>query len=78
MERADSDSSRVQQELQDSKDQNELLEFRILELEVRPTIVQFEISILLNIGKGLVTRALYIQHISQRCESVLWKKTLKA
>lgn len=30
----ESESSRLQQELQDSKDQNELLEFRILELEV--------------------------------------------
>uniref|UniRef100_A0A8C5AZ84 Janus kinase and microtubule-interacting protein C-terminal domain-containing protein n=1 Tax=Gadus morhua TaxID=8049 RepID=A0A8C5AZ84_GADMO len=35
MERTESDSSRLQQELQDSKDQNELLEFRILELEER-------------------------------------------
>uniref|UniRef100_A0A8C5BTR1 Janus kinase and microtubule-interacting protein C-terminal domain-containing protein n=1 Tax=Gadus morhua TaxID=8049 RepID=A0A8C5BTR1_GADMO len=33
--RTESDSSRLQQELQDSKDQNELLEFRILELEER-------------------------------------------
>uniref|UniRef100_A0AAY4CAF3 Janus kinase and microtubule-interacting protein C-terminal domain-containing protein n=1 Tax=Denticeps clupeoides TaxID=299321 RepID=A0AAY4CAF3_9TELE len=31
----DSDNGRLQQELQDSKDQNELLEFRILELEER-------------------------------------------
>lgn len=31
----DSECSQLQQELQDSKDQNELLEFRILELEVR-------------------------------------------
>lgn len=30
----DSECSQLQQELQDSKDQNELLEFRILELEV--------------------------------------------
>lgn len=30
----ESECSRLQQELQDSKDQNELLEFRILELEV--------------------------------------------
>lgn len=30
----DSECSRLQQELQDSRDQNELLEFRILELEV--------------------------------------------
>lgn len=35
MEKLDSESNRLQQELQDSKDQNELLEFRILELEVR-------------------------------------------
>ena len=62
MERTESDSSRLQQELQDSKDQNELLEFRILELEVRPTIVQFEMFILLIIDKRLVTRAFYIQH----------------
>ncbi|XP_075957854.1 janus kinase and microtubule-interacting protein 2 isoform X3 [Anarhichas minor] len=35
MEKMESDCSRLQQELQDSKDQNELLEFRILELEER-------------------------------------------
>uniref|UniRef100_A0A669CC05 Janus kinase and microtubule interacting protein 2 n=1 Tax=Oreochromis niloticus TaxID=8128 RepID=A0A669CC05_ORENI len=35
VEKLDSDCNRLQQELQDSKDQNELLEFRILELEVR-------------------------------------------
>ncbi|XP_070772868.1 janus kinase and microtubule-interacting protein 2 isoform X2 [Enoplosus armatus] len=35
VEKVESDSSRLQQELQDSKDQNELLEFRILELEER-------------------------------------------
>uniref|UniRef100_A0A3Q1AS25 Janus kinase and microtubule-interacting protein C-terminal domain-containing protein n=1 Tax=Amphiprion ocellaris TaxID=80972 RepID=A0A3Q1AS25_AMPOC len=34
VEKLESDSSRLQQELQDSRDQNELLEFRILELEV--------------------------------------------
>lgn len=34
MEKMDNENSRLQQELQDSKDQNELLEFRILELEV--------------------------------------------
>uniref|UniRef100_A0A8C2ZZW5 Janus kinase and microtubule interacting protein 2 n=1 Tax=Cyclopterus lumpus TaxID=8103 RepID=A0A8C2ZZW5_CYCLU len=34
LEKMESDCSRLQQELQDSKDQNELLEFRILELEV--------------------------------------------
>ena len=34
MEKLDAESNRVHQELQDSKDQNELLEFRILELEV--------------------------------------------
>uniref|UniRef100_A0AAY4CBC8 Janus kinase and microtubule-interacting protein C-terminal domain-containing protein n=1 Tax=Denticeps clupeoides TaxID=299321 RepID=A0AAY4CBC8_9TELE len=34
-EKLDSDNGRLQQELQDSKDQNELLEFRILELEER-------------------------------------------
>lgn len=34
VEKTDSESARLQQELQDSKDQNELLEFRILELEV--------------------------------------------
>lgn len=34
VEKLDSDCSRLQQELQDSRDQNELLEFRILELEV--------------------------------------------
>uniref|UniRef100_A0A668SVD4 Janus kinase and microtubule-interacting protein C-terminal domain-containing protein n=1 Tax=Oreochromis aureus TaxID=47969 RepID=A0A668SVD4_OREAU len=35
VEKLDSDCNRLQQELQDSKDQNELLEFRILELEER-------------------------------------------
>ncbi|KAM4619804.1 janus kinase and microtubule-interacting protein 2 isoform 3-T3 [Polymixia lowei] len=35
VDRLDSESNRLQQELQDSKDQNELLEFRILELEER-------------------------------------------
>lgn len=35
VEKLESDCNRLQQELQDSKDQNELLEFRILELEVR-------------------------------------------
>uniref|UniRef100_A0A3Q3JUZ0 Janus kinase and microtubule-interacting protein C-terminal domain-containing protein n=1 Tax=Monopterus albus TaxID=43700 RepID=A0A3Q3JUZ0_MONAL len=35
IEKMESESSRLQQELQDSKDQNELLEFRILELEER-------------------------------------------
>ncbi|XP_044079076.1 janus kinase and microtubule-interacting protein 2 isoform X2 [Siniperca chuatsi] len=35
VEKLDSECSRLQQELQDSKDQNELLEFRILELEER-------------------------------------------
>uniref|UniRef100_A0AAQ6A2F9 Janus kinase and microtubule-interacting protein C-terminal domain-containing protein n=1 Tax=Amphiprion ocellaris TaxID=80972 RepID=A0AAQ6A2F9_AMPOC len=35
VEKLESDSSRLQQELQDSRDQNELLEFRILELEER-------------------------------------------
>ncbi|XP_054481383.1 janus kinase and microtubule-interacting protein 2 isoform X2 [Anoplopoma fimbria] len=35
VEKMDTDCSRLQQELQDSKDQNELLEFRILELEER-------------------------------------------
>lgn len=34
VEKLESDCNRLQQELQDSKDQNELLEFRILELEV--------------------------------------------
>uniref|UniRef100_A0A7N8WNQ4 Janus kinase and microtubule interacting protein 2 n=1 Tax=Mastacembelus armatus TaxID=205130 RepID=A0A7N8WNQ4_9TELE len=34
VEKVETESSRLQQELQDSKDQNELLEFRILELEV--------------------------------------------
>lgn len=34
MEKQDNENARLQQELQDSKDQNELLEFRILELEV--------------------------------------------
>uniref|UniRef100_A0A8C5GB94 Janus kinase and microtubule-interacting protein 2-like n=1 Tax=Gouania willdenowi TaxID=441366 RepID=A0A8C5GB94_GOUWI len=34
VEKLESDNSRLQQELQDSRDQNELLEFRILELEV--------------------------------------------
>uniref|UniRef100_A0A7N8X251 Janus kinase and microtubule interacting protein 2 n=1 Tax=Mastacembelus armatus TaxID=205130 RepID=A0A7N8X251_9TELE len=33
VEKVETESSRLQQELQDSKDQNELLEFRILELE---------------------------------------------
>uniref|UniRef100_A0A8C5GB91 Janus kinase and microtubule-interacting protein 2-like n=1 Tax=Gouania willdenowi TaxID=441366 RepID=A0A8C5GB91_GOUWI len=35
VEKLESDNSRLQQELQDSRDQNELLEFRILELEER-------------------------------------------
>uniref|UniRef100_A0A4W4HKY2 Janus kinase and microtubule-interacting protein C-terminal domain-containing protein n=1 Tax=Electrophorus electricus TaxID=8005 RepID=A0A4W4HKY2_ELEEL len=35
VEKMDSENVRLQQELQDSKDQNELLEFRILELEER-------------------------------------------
>uniref|UniRef100_G3QC17 Janus kinase and microtubule interacting protein 2 n=1 Tax=Gasterosteus aculeatus aculeatus TaxID=481459 RepID=G3QC17_GASAC len=35
LEKMESDCSRLQQELQDSRDQNELLEFRILELEER-------------------------------------------
>eukprot|EP00064_Thunnus_orientalis_P012707 superscaffoldBa00001982_g12742 len=35
VEKMDSECNRLQQELQDSKDQNELLEFRILELEER-------------------------------------------
>ncbi|KAB5549085.1 hypothetical protein PHYPO_G00063220 [Pangasianodon hypophthalmus] len=35
MEKMDNENARLQQELQDSKDQNELLEFRILELEER-------------------------------------------
>nr|XP_043898590.1 janus kinase and microtubule-interacting protein 2 isoform X3 [Solea senegalensis] len=35
VEKLDSECSRLQQELQDSRDQNELLEFRILELEER-------------------------------------------
>ncbi|KAF3841105.1 hypothetical protein F7725_006967, partial [Dissostichus mawsoni] len=35
LEKMESESSRAQQELQDSRDQNELLEFRILELEER-------------------------------------------
>ncbi|KAF6731582.1 Janus kinase and microtubule-interacting protein 2 [Oryzias melastigma] len=35
VEKLESDCSRLQQELQDSRDQNELLEFRILELEER-------------------------------------------
>ncbi|XP_023197730.1 janus kinase and microtubule-interacting protein 2-like isoform X1 [Xiphophorus maculatus] len=35
MEKLESECSRLQQELQDSRDQNELLEFRILELEER-------------------------------------------
>uniref|UniRef100_A0A3P9HBG0 Janus kinase and microtubule interacting protein 2 n=1 Tax=Oryzias latipes TaxID=8090 RepID=A0A3P9HBG0_ORYLA len=35
VEKMESDCSRLQQELQDSRDQNELLEFRILELEER-------------------------------------------
>uniref|UniRef100_A0A7N6AQU6 Janus kinase and microtubule-interacting protein C-terminal domain-containing protein n=1 Tax=Anabas testudineus TaxID=64144 RepID=A0A7N6AQU6_ANATE len=35
VEKVESENSRLQQELQDSKDQNELLEFRILELEER-------------------------------------------
>ncbi|KAK3524519.1 hypothetical protein QTP70_029830 [Hemibagrus guttatus] len=34
IEKMDNENARLQQELQDSKDQNELLEFRILELEV--------------------------------------------
>uniref|UniRef100_A0A3B5ASG3 Janus kinase and microtubule-interacting protein 2-like n=1 Tax=Stegastes partitus TaxID=144197 RepID=A0A3B5ASG3_9TELE len=35
VDKLESDNSRLQQELQDSRDQNELLEFRILELEER-------------------------------------------
>ncbi|XP_055004528.1 janus kinase and microtubule-interacting protein 2 [Boleophthalmus pectinirostris] len=35
LDKSESECSRVQQELQDSRDQNELLEFRILELEER-------------------------------------------
>ncbi|KAK3555870.1 hypothetical protein QTP86_029821 [Hemibagrus guttatus] len=35
IEKMDNENARLQQELQDSKDQNELLEFRILELEER-------------------------------------------
>lgn len=34
VEKMDSECNQLQQELQDSRDQNELLEFRILELEV--------------------------------------------
>lgn len=34
MDKMESECNQLQQELQDSKDQNELLEFRILELEV--------------------------------------------
>lgn len=34
IEKMENENARLQQELQDSKDQNELLEFRILELEV--------------------------------------------
>lgn len=34
VEKLESECSQLQQELQDSRDQNELLEFRILELEV--------------------------------------------
>lgn len=34
MEKLESECSQLQEELQDSRDQNELLEFRILELEV--------------------------------------------
>lgn len=41
VEKLESECSQLQQELQDSKDQNELLEFRILELEVSslPTLL---------------------------------------
>lgn len=42
----DSECGRLQQELQDSKDQNELLEFRILELEVSHE--EFPTKLLLN------------------------------
>ncbi len=34
VEKLENENGKLQQELQDSKDQNELLEFRILELEV--------------------------------------------
>lgn len=34
IEKLENENGKLQQELQDSKDQNELLEFRILELEV--------------------------------------------
>lgn len=35
IEKLESENNRLQQELQDARDQNELLEFRNLELEVR-------------------------------------------
>lgn len=39
VEKLDSECSRLQHELQDSKDQNELLEFRVFELEVSDRIL---------------------------------------
>lgn len=40
IDKVETECSRAQLELQDSRDQNELLEFRILELEVRQTYSQ--------------------------------------
>lgn len=44
MEKFDNENAKLQQELQDSKDQNELLEFRILELEVVTNFPFFSLS----------------------------------
>lgn len=60
----ESDCSRLQQELQDSRDQNELLEFRILELEVssvnlnlfsRLMLVKCKTSLIINVLRFNVT-----------------------
>lgn len=49
IEKMDNENARLQQELQDSKDQNELLEFRILELEVVPISPPFPKETLLSL-----------------------------
>lgn len=41
VEKLESECSQLQEELQDSKDQNELLEFRILELEVSSLLMLY-------------------------------------
>uniref|UniRef100_A0A7N6A0C4 Janus kinase and microtubule-interacting protein C-terminal domain-containing protein n=1 Tax=Anabas testudineus TaxID=64144 RepID=A0A7N6A0C4_ANATE len=51
VEKVESENSRLQQELQDSKDQNELLEFRILELEVREQVAIIQASTVLSLAE---------------------------